>query len=51
MVATALGDFDAAIRALKTAFEQHTGWMVWVPVEPLFEPLRARGLLTARSFL
>jgi hypothetical protein len=49
-VATALGDFDGALAALKTAFALHAGWMVWVHVEPLFEPLRARGLLTDTSF-
>lgn len=50
LVATALGDFDDAVRALNTAFALHAGWMVWVHVEPLFEPLRARGLLTDTSF-
>jgi tetratricopeptide (TPR) repeat protein len=48
---TALGDWDAAIREIETAYERHTGWAVWVPVEPLFDALRARGLLAARSFL
>jgi len=50
IVATALGDWDAAVRDLETAFEQRTGWAVWVPVEPLFDALRARGLLPASSF-
>ncbi len=50
VVATALGEWDEALRALKTAFEQRTGWVVWVPNEPLFDPLRARGLLTGQSF-
>jgi hypothetical protein len=45
VVATALGDWDAAIREIETAYEQRTGWAVWVPVEPLFDALRARGLL------
>jgi serine/threonine-protein kinase len=48
VVATALGDWDAAIRDLETAHEQRTGFAVFVPVEPLFDALRARGLLTAR---
>jgi tetratricopeptide (TPR) repeat protein len=48
VVATALGDWDAAIRELETAYEQRTGFAVFVPVEPLFDALRARGLLTAR---
>jgi serine/threonine-protein kinase len=51
IVATALGEWDAAIRDLETAYEQRTGWMTWAPVEPLFDGLRARGLLAARSFL
>jgi serine/threonine-protein kinase len=45
VVATALGDWDAAIRELETAYEQRTGFAVFVPVEPLFDALRARGLL------
>ncbi len=45
VVATALGDWDAAIREIETAYEQRTGWAVWVPVEPLYDALRARGLL------
>ncbi|MGA2326870.1 MAG: hypothetical protein ABSH05_11350 [Bryobacteraceae bacterium] len=49
VVDTALGDWDAAIGELETAYEQRTGWAVWVPVEPLFDALRVRGLLTARS--
>jgi tetratricopeptide (TPR) repeat protein len=48
VVAIALGDWDAAIRELETAYEQRTGFAVFVPVEPLFDALRARGLLTAR---
>ena len=51
VVATALGDWDTAIRELKTAYQQRTGWAVWVPLEPLFDALRTRGLLTTRSFL
>jgi len=43
VVATALGDWDTAIRELETAYEQRTGWAVWVPVEPLFDALRARA--------
>jgi TolB-like protein/Tfp pilus assembly protein PilF len=51
VVATALGDWDAAIRELETAHEQRTGLAVFVPVEPLFDALRARGLLaSAPSF-
>jgi hypothetical protein len=46
-VATALGDWDAAIRELETAYEQRTGLAVFVPAEPLFDALRARGLLAA----
>ncbi|MGA9624566.1 MAG: hypothetical protein WBQ65_08860, partial [Bryobacteraceae bacterium] len=51
VVNTALGDWDAAIRELKTAYEQRTGFAVFVPVEPLFDALRARGLLAASSSL
>jgi TolB-like protein/Tfp pilus assembly protein PilF len=46
VVATALGDWDTAIRELEAAYEQRTGWAVLVPVEPLFDALRARGLPT-----
>jgi serine/threonine-protein kinase len=41
IVATALRDWDQAIRDLELAYEQRTGWAVWVPVEPLFDALRA----------
>jgi tetratricopeptide (TPR) repeat protein len=50
IVATGLGDWDEALRALGMAFEQRTGCVIWVPIEPLLDPLRARGLLTERSF-
>jgi serine/threonine-protein kinase len=50
LVATALGDWDAAMRELEAAYEQRTGWVVWAPAEPLFDALRTRGLLTASSF-
>jgi hypothetical protein len=50
VVATALGDWDAAIRHLEMASEQRAGFEVFVPVEPLFDALRAQGLLAARSF-
>jgi len=50
VVATALGDWDAAIRELETAYYQRTGWALYAPAEPLFDALRVRGLLAARSF-
>ena len=49
VVSVALGDWDEALRALGTAFEQRTGWAIFVPIEPLLDPLRARGLLSERS--
>jgi len=50
VVATALRDWDAAIREIETAYEQRTGWAVWVPIEPLYDALRARGLLAEQPF-
>jgi serine/threonine-protein kinase len=47
IVDTALGDWDGALRELEAAYEQRTGWAVWSPVEPLYDALRARGLLAA----
>jgi TolB-like protein/Tfp pilus assembly protein PilF len=49
VVSVALGNWDEALRALEMAFEQRTGWAIFVPIEPLLDPLRARGLLSERS--
>jgi serine/threonine-protein kinase len=50
IVDTALGDWDGALRELETAYAQRTGWAVWFSLEPLYDALRARGLLTDESF-
>ena len=50
LISAALGDWDEALRALGTAFEQRSGWVVWVHVDPLLDALRNRGLLSERSF-
>ena len=50
LIATALGEWDQATADLAEAFQSRTGWAVWVPLEPLFDPLRRRGLLTGKPF-
>jgi serine/threonine-protein kinase len=50
LIAMALGEWANAMECLAEAFQQRTGWAVWVPIEPLLDPLRERGLLTKRSF-
>jgi serine/threonine-protein kinase len=42
IVAAALGDWDEALRNCELACEQRTGWAIWLPLEPLFDLLRAR---------
>ena len=50
IVHTALGDWDGALHELESAYEQRTGWAVLVPVEHLYDALRARGLPIPGSF-
>lgn len=50
IVDTALQDWGGALRALETAYEQRTGWAVWFALEPLYDALRARGLLAGPTF-
>jgi eukaryotic-like serine/threonine-protein kinase len=38
---TGLGDKDRAIEQLNKAFEDRAGWIIYLKVEPLFDPLRA----------
>jgi TolB-like protein/DNA-binding winged helix-turn-helix (wHTH) protein/Flp pilus assembly protein TadD len=40
LIAIGLNDRDAAMRALEAAFADRSGWMVFLPVEPEFAPLR-----------
>ena len=40
-VHTALGDADQAIEELQRAYEERAGLMVYLKVEPIFDPLRA----------
>jgi TolB-like protein/Flp pilus assembly protein TadD len=45
IVRTALGGWDAAVLDIEAAQAQGTGWAAWVPVEPLFDLLRAQRCL------
>jgi tetratricopeptide (TPR) repeat protein len=38
---TGLGDKDHAIEQLNKAFEERAGWIIYLRVEPLFDPLRS----------
>jgi len=40
-LALALGDHDAAFQALEVARQERRGWLVYLKVEPLFDPIRA----------
>jgi serine/threonine protein kinase/tetratricopeptide (TPR) repeat protein len=39
-LAIALGEFDPAFAALERAREERRGWLVYIRVDPLFDPLR-----------
>jgi hypothetical protein len=40
LIAAALDDRDAMMRALERAYDDRSGWMVFLPIEPEFEPVR-----------
>ena len=40
-VYTARGEQDRAFQELEKAYQEHSSWMVWLKVEPKFDPLRA----------
>jgi hypothetical protein len=40
IVNTALGECDAAFESLQQACEQREAWLVWLKVEPRYDPLR-----------
>jgi len=41
LVYTGLGDIDQSIAWLERAYEERSSWLVWIKVEPRFDPLRA----------
>jgi tetratricopeptide (TPR) repeat protein len=41
LIALGLGDQRAMLRALERAYTDRSGWMVFLPVEPEFAPVRA----------
>ncbi len=41
IVNTALGAYDAAFESLHKAYENRDTWLVWLKVEPRYDPLRA----------
>jgi TolB-like protein/Tfp pilus assembly protein PilF len=40
LIYTGLGDSDEALAWLERAYEQRSSWLVWIKVEPRFDPLR-----------
>jgi TolB-like protein/DNA-binding winged helix-turn-helix (wHTH) protein/Tfp pilus assembly protein PilF len=40
LIASGLGDVDDAVRWLEKAFEDRSGWLMFLPVEPEFDGLR-----------
>lgn len=45
LIQSALGEWEAAAASIRTAFEQRTGWVVFTPVDSLFDPLREQHLV------
>jgi TolB-like protein/DNA-binding winged helix-turn-helix (wHTH) protein len=43
LIAAGLGEDEAAVRWLERAYDDRSGWMVFVPVEPEFDGLRQRS--------
>jgi adenylate cyclase len=41
LVFAGLGDADRAVEWLERAYEERSGWLVWIKVEPRFDGLRA----------
>lgn len=41
-----LGQIDAALAWVETACEEHDVWLVWLKVEPRFDPLRSQSRFT-----
>ncbi|MCI4331979.1 MAG: tetratricopeptide repeat protein [Thermoplasmata archaeon] len=41
LVYTGLGDADQAIAWLERAYEERSSWLLWIKVEPRFDPLRS----------
>jgi hypothetical protein len=49
MVQVALGDVDASFGLLEKAYQERRGWLAYLRIEPMLDPLRAdprfQGLL------
>ena len=41
LIFTGLGDTDQAMAWLERAYEERSSWLVWIKVEPRFDPLRS----------
>jgi hypothetical protein len=35
-----MGDHEQAMESLRTAVEEHAFWLIALPIEPLFDPMR-----------
>jgi TolB-like protein/DNA-binding winged helix-turn-helix (wHTH) protein/Tfp pilus assembly protein PilF len=42
LIAAGLGDYERAMRWLDRAYEDRSGWLVFLRVEPEFDPMRSR---------
>jgi class 3 adenylate cyclase/Tfp pilus assembly protein PilF len=40
LIFVGLGDIDAAVAWLERAYEERSSWLLWIGVEPRFDPLR-----------
>ena len=43
----ALGDHDHAFEYLQKGYEERAGWMIWIRVDPVWNPLRTDPRFTA----
>ena len=46
-VYVALGEKDRAFEYLQKAIDEHAGWMVWINVDPIWDPLHSDPRYTA----
>lgn len=47
LIYTGLGDVDQSIAWLERAYEERSSWLLWIKVEPRFDPLRADPRFTS----
>ena len=46
-VYVALGDNDHALEYLEKGYQERAGWMIWLRIDPIWNPLRNDARFTA----